>query len=343
MILDTDNRVVGVDYFGEAGLRAAQLEKLPHLQIVSIIYGSTLTADDIAYLSTLSGVSELNIGGLTIDPPVEIKSDLKPLEGMKGLEFVHLCKHDIKDDDLQFVAALPKLADIEFNGRGDGLYWQHSVTDQCADHLVKAKGLKGVWIDGYGPLTDNFLEKLTAGLPGLVGLHMGSPQLTDESLRLLATRCKHIEHLNMRSDRFTDNGIQHLVSAQRLQSLWLEADLLTGRCVEPIGQLKSLNHLGLSIRNISDEGVQALAGLKNLQILSLRKPELTDAQFAKFRGHDTLEVAYINGKSLSIDRTLETIAAMSSLRMLEVETGVLEPNELQKAVNRALSGRKPKP
>jgi uncharacterized protein (TIGR03067 family) len=46
---------------------------------------------------------------------------------------------------------------------------------------------------------------------------LNSPELTDESLRLLAARCKNLKSLSIASDHFTAEGLKHLDKLQNLE------------------------------------------------------------------------------------------------------------------------------
>src|SRR5690606_41674849 len=67
-------------------------------------------------------------------------------------------------------------------------------------------------------LSDKFVSTLTEGLANLEHLDLSSPKLTDESLRLLAERCKKLSGLVIGSDQFTDAGVRHLGKATDLRS-----------------------------------------------------------------------------------------------------------------------------
>ncbi len=337
-VYDDDHRVVSVGYHGSSGLRSAQLDQFPRLERVDISYGTVLTYDDIAYLSTLSNLAELAIGQDTIDTPLQIESDLLPLRNLKSLEFLHLCKHDIQDDDLRFVAALPNLRGLRFNASGELDSRRYSVTDRCADYLAQATTLEAVWVGGCWQLTDDFVSRLTTGTRDLMDIDLHSPHLTDESLRLLAERCKNLRCIDMGSDHFTDAGVKHLSSLKTLKQLSLASPQLTHACIESIAELEQLSSFGLTVPEITDEGVQTIAGLSELASLHLGGPPLTDSQFAMFRHHPTLESAFINGIQLSEQELLDTVGTIPNLMHLDVGRG--NPH-LQAVVKREMDRRKP--
>ena len=137
---------------------------------------------------------------------------------LKNLREVHLCIDALNDDDLKFIALLPKLQTLEFNA-DNGYDPVHEIpicTDRCADHLRSAKTLRSLVIHD-GKFTDKFVAEITQGLPGLEKLSLNSPDLTDKSLRLVAERCKKLKSLSIASDHFTAEGLKHLDKLKDLE------------------------------------------------------------------------------------------------------------------------------
>ena len=176
---------------------------------VTFIYGTALTAKEIDQLSRCTSLSRIVMGYAGVDSEfVEVEGDLLKLGRLKNLEEVHLNKDGINDDDLKFIALLPKLHTLEFNA--DNGYDNAPIcTDRCADHLRSAKTLRSLVIHD-GRFTDKFVAKITEGLSNLEVLSLNSAELTDESLRLLSERCKKLKSLSIASDHFTAEGLKHL-------------------------------------------------------------------------------------------------------------------------------------
>ena len=214
--------VVGVDYFGAAGLEQAKLHEYPKLESVHFVYGTEITRQDIRYLAKLKNLVELKMGFAGVDSEyVTVDGKLNELSKLKKLEAIHLCKQFMRDEDLRFIGDLPELECLEFNANTNG----HgkpgpTATDDCVKHLVKAKSLRDLCILGEVSFSDQFVKDLTSGLPGLEHLEIASDQLTDETLRRLGTRCKNLKWLNVSSKRFTDEGIDLLSQSNRLERLW---------------------------------------------------------------------------------------------------------------------------
>ena len=83
---------------------------------VTFDYGTALTAKDIDRLSSCTSLTRIVMGYAGVDSEyVTIEGDLLKLGRLKNLEEVHLCKDGINDDDLKFIALLPKIHTLEFN------------------------------------------------------------------------------------------------------------------------------------------------------------------------------------------------------------------------------------
>ena len=325
-----------VTYWGESGLRTGKLHDLINLHSVEIAYGTTLTADDLKYLASLEKIECIQIGQQIIDSPVKIVGDLSVLGKLKHLDRVHLCKQDIKNADLSFIASLPKITQLEVNADSDYAGGASTLTDDCTIHIGRAISLESVYIQGSGRLTDEFVSVISSGLPNLEHLNLRCPKLTDSSLEFLAKRCRKLNWLDLSSDQFTDRGIEQLSNAKNMEMLWIESNSLTSDCIESVASLHKLKHLELTVPTIADRHAEILANLKMLKIIALRQPPLSDEQFQMFANHPKLESGFLNGESMSIKNTLQTISTLPNLKHLDVGTGNAD---LQAAINQVLRKR----
>ena len=83
---------------------------------VTFDYGTELTAKEVDRLSSCTSLTRIVMGYAGVDSEyVEIEGDLLKLGRLKNLKDVHLNKDGINDDDLKFVALLPKIHTLEFN------------------------------------------------------------------------------------------------------------------------------------------------------------------------------------------------------------------------------------
>ncbi len=197
-------------------------------QSVTFDYGTELTAKDIDQLSRRTTITRIVMGYAGVDSEyVTIEGDLRELRRLKNLEELHLCKVGINDDDLRFIASLPKIHTLEFNA-DNGYDGAPICTDQCAVHLRTAKTLRKLVIHD-GRFTDQFVAKITEGLQNLEELSLNSAELTDESLRLLADRCKKLKSLSIASDHFTAEGLKKLDKLTNLETRTVSSPFLSKR------------------------------------------------------------------------------------------------------------------
>jgi hypothetical protein len=197
-------------------LPLSRLHQLPHLQNLTFPYGSKLTTNDLESLSRLAGIVEIEMGFAGIDSEyVTIEDDMLPLGQLKTLEVLRFCKDGIRDDDLRFVAKLPRLHTLEFNA-DNGHEGAPICTDKCAEYLCQARQLRHVVIYD-GQFTDQFVAALVRGLPKLETLQLNSPEFTDESLRLIAKHGKNLRALSIASDQFTEEGFKLLDTLSNLE------------------------------------------------------------------------------------------------------------------------------
>jgi len=333
---DKQERIVGLTYLGQGGLRQSAPKDVSSLTNVDISYGTTLTRDDIEFLASLQNIEELSFGGNLDDEYVAIEGDLSPLGKLKRLESVFLCKRNMHDRDLEFLRELPNLKALEFMA-GPNPFHENgsSVTDACAESIGQAKNLRWLEIYNGGKLSDRFIEGISQQLEELEHLHLGSDNLTDRSLQLLAKQCGNLKSIDLYSKQFTDQGVVFLASAKQLQKVWLECPLLTNESVSVLTELKDLRHLMITAPTVTNEVIEKVAKLPELQILCLRNTPLSDEQFTMFANHPKLESIFANGRNLTTENVLQVIATMPRLEHM-----TLAEAKAQISVTRFLAARK---
>ncbi|MCS7466945.1 hypothetical protein NZK35_09840 [Stieleria sp. ICT_E10.1] len=195
---------------------------------VTFDYGTELTAREVDRLSNCTSLTRIVMGYVGVDSEyVTIEGDLLKLGRLKNLKDVHLNKDGINDDDLKFIALLPKIHTLEFNA-DNGYDGAPICTDRCAEHLRSVKTLRSLVIHD-GQFTDKFVAKITEGLSNLEVLSLNSAELTDESLRLIADRCKKLKSLSIASDHFTAEGLKHLDKLNDLEERAVSSPALSKR------------------------------------------------------------------------------------------------------------------
>ena len=205
---------------------------------VTFDYGTELSAEELDQLSKSTSLTRLTMGYAGVDSEyVTIEGDLTKLGKLKNLVEVHLCKDGIQDDDLKFIALLPKLEVLEFNA-DNGYDGAPICTDKCAQHLTAAKSLRSLIIHD-GQFTDEFVTTLVKSLPHLETLSLGSADLTDASLQAISDHCKKLTSLSIVSEHFTADGLKHLDKMNQLKKRTVSSpELRKARNPKAISQLQ---------------------------------------------------------------------------------------------------------
>lgn len=310
-----------------------------NVEDVVYFYGEVIDADDFLELAKVKSLRGIAIGSMaSAVESAAIDGDVSKLGSLKQLESVSLNIEPVADDDLRFVSQLPRLTSIEvFVGGKDETVGREGpgCTDHCAEHLSKAVRLESLWISGGGELSDQFIDRLTAGTGNLKRLDLDSTVLTDESLRLLSDRCPHLEDLSLRSERLTDGGVRHLLRLKNLKSLEMDCRI----SAETVALMTTLREVMLHGCHVSDRGAEALANLRDLERLVLYGPKMTDEQFGYFRGHPALKAIILNGTHLTHDATLRVLESMPRLK----EVTFVGNEDLEQAAESALKQRAVEP
>lgn len=310
-----------------------------NVEDVVYVYGEVINADDFLELAKVKSLRGIAIGSMASSiESAAIDGDFSKLGSVKQLESVSLNVEPVADDDLRFVAQLPRLTSIEvFVGGEDESEGREGpgCTDHCAEHLSKAVHLESLWVFGGGELSDRFIDRLTDGTRNLKRLDFDSTLLTDESLRLLSDRCPHLEDLSLRSERLTDAGVRHLLRLKNLRSLNMDSRI----SAETVALMTTLREVVLHGCHVSDPGAEALANLRDLERLVLYGPGLTDEQFGYFRGHPALKAIILNGRHLTHDVTLRVLRSMPLLK----DVTFVGNEDLEQAAESALKQRAVEP
>jgi hypothetical protein len=102
--------------------------------------------------------------------------------------------------------------------------------------------------------------------PGLTSLYLADSDLEDEVLSHVA-RLENLVYLQAWGNRFSDKGVQQLVSLHRLEYLYLEEETLTAAAFEFTPALSRLKRLGLMDVPVTPEELFLLrARLPNVDV-----------------------------------------------------------------------------
>lgn len=195
-----------------------ELADIPNLTKLVFPYGTELNRKEIHNIAQIERLRAIEMGFPAIDSEfIIVQGSLDLLRHLKNMESFVLNKDLIEDDDLKFIAYLPKLQHLEFSA-DNGLNKGTKCTDKVAKYLVHAKSLRTLTIYG-GDFSDDFILSISKGLPKLETLKISSPKLTDYSLKFIALYCKNLKHLRISSENFTPSGEKYLSAIDSLEKM----------------------------------------------------------------------------------------------------------------------------
>lgn len=154
-------------------------------------------------------------------------------------------------------------------------------------------------------------------LPKLRSLRLGSSQVTDSDLQLLAELRMTLWSLDLHNTSVTDTGLEHLEGLTMLRSLRLQETEISDAGLVSLAQLKNLRELDISRTGITDSGLRRLSVLRNLQSLRLNVTPVTDAGLRYLKGLANLEELSLGGTRIT-DTGLEHLRRLTHLRSLSL-------------------------
>jgi internalin A len=169
--------------------------------------------------------------------------------------------------------------------------------------LANLAGLPIETLDvGYSLFTDGGFEHLSA-LPKLTTIAVGGNKVSDVGLNTLRTLTE-LRSLDLSGAQRTDSG------------LW--AAIITDRGVDSLIQLQNLQILNLRGSKVTDAGAGKLGKLQQLKELNLGDTALSAKGLGFLKDLPSLERLGLAGLSRLTDDVVDTLAAMKSLRWLDV-------------------------
>jgi hypothetical protein len=300
----------GVDWlelpagFTDAGVRF--LAKLDHLEFLRIneTRESPLTDEALKAVCQIRSLKELSIGGRRFTD-----DGIGMLAGLANLETLHIERPGVDNETLKQLAKLPKLRTLRWTDQSDvtlsGLNALNGLAgletlgtgEVYQDHkgldLSHLRNLKTLAVGMHWQTTrvgaetiytlDEFQNSDLACLSGLTELERLSlvgPGIGDEGLKHLASLTR-LESLSVGgSPSLTDAGLRHLVNLHRLDSLLIHDSRITERGLAHLYPLKTLRTLRIATSvPISKQAMVRLGTeLPRLQTLEFPQPEPTQTK-----------------------------------------------------------------
>ncbi len=177
----------------------------------------------------------------------------------------------------------------------------------------------------WPPKTEVSIQQLewVSQLKTLVSADMQDCGLTDEGLRLIAQN-NGLTELRIRSNAFTDAGLEHLQHLESLKMLWLEGAQISDAGLKNLAGLSHLEWLDVSETRITDKGIEPLLQLDALKNLDLDGAKVTDSAVRELKALPSLEYLYLRETGIT-DEALKALAGHKTLRILMVaNTGVTD-------------------
>jgi hypothetical protein len=215
-------------------------------RVLSVATTPEVPADaDLSALCNLPDLKRAGVGD-SIDPA----KTLSILGRCKSLREIRLFFRELRDDDLQYLTALPQLSHLKIQ------YGEYS--DKGLEYIGQIENLVSLDLE--------VLPTAVVG-PGLGYL----------------SRLGKLERLIVGESRITDAGVAHLLPVQQLRFLSLCETGVTDAGVATLAKLRNLRELDLRGTKITPKCLASLAEMKELRMVDLDYTSVRKADVAELR------------------------------------------------------------
>jgi tRNA A-37 threonylcarbamoyl transferase component Bud32 len=246
----------------------ARLARCVDVDKVSLQDQSVTSLD---WLAAFPRLSSLRIWGGSV--PESAVPSLGALKNLRALEF-SAYPQGVTPAGLHFLRELTNLEDIYFNAVGvtnEGLahlagakklkrlvLWATGITDEGLVHLHDLEQLEVLRL-GTNAITPSGLQGL-GELPALKELQLYGCPFDDADLRELMNwpYAKQLTSLSIGGTKITSQGVESLVNASSLRTLWLDDTQIGDDALPFLTQLASLSFLDVRNTRLSPRGVAEL-------------------------------------------------------------------------------------
>jgi len=220
---------------------------------------------------------------------------------------------DATDEDMQLLAKLPQLREVDVSGTditGQGLEWlantPHLETLRAYDldlddgdlhRLAKAVNLVSLGVMGNDKISGVGFRGLL--FPKLRELYLGDI-LGGKGLRFLADTCTGLERLQLDYAKISVEGARHIGKIKTLQTLSLRGSSVGDLHMAELAGLTNLRTLVLSETAVTDRGLKYLASATKLQELWVGRTGVSGEAATCFSKLSTLclEGEYVDDQSI---------------------------------------------
>jgi Leucine-rich repeat (LRR) protein len=338
----TDDLLAGVSDI--AGIGSVALRTAPKL-----------TADGIAKLASLRGVSRLSLSQSGVGDPMAA-----PFKAMAGIRELVIDEPNLTDAGLAFTAGLTDLEELDLRvgkpgqsgAKINGACLQYmrglkvlrkativgeSVDDVAMENLAEIKSIRELRLERVR-ITDNglgYLERLknleradilgapirgiglssVTGLSKLKSLHLDGCPISDGGLDRM--RGANIEDLSLAQAAVTDAGMKILAEMPSLHTLNLQDTKVTDAGLVHLARIKGLSDLNLSGTNILGSGLSHLKAKPDLERLSLADTLVGDDALGELAGCPNLSFLNLSETTIT-DVGLDKLQAVRNLRTVSL-------------------------
>ncbi|XP_052308716.1 receptor-like protein 13 isoform X2 [Populus trichocarpa] len=162
------------------------------------------------------------------------------------------------------------------------------------------------------------------GLSALKSLDLSANQLTGSGLKVLSSRLKRLENLDLSDNQCNDSIFSSLSGFSSLKSLDLSYNEVTGSGLKVLSsRLKRLENLDLSYNQCNDSIFSSLTGFSSLKYLNLSRNQLTGSSTGinSFQvlasGLRNLEELHLSDNKFN-DSILSSLSGFSTLKSLHL-------------------------
>ncbi len=147
-------------------------------------------------------------------------------------------------------------------------------------------------------------------------VRLSKATVQDEHLALLAN-FPNLDYLAVVVDAVTDQGISHLASLHKLDTLLLSGTSITDASLAVVANLPNLKRLYLDETAITDQGLAHLASMSSLNVLSLKGTRITSAGAVQLQSLEALQALFLDHTAVD-DAALPSLAQLPALSALSL-------------------------
>lgn len=277
------------------------------VQVLNIL-SPDLTDSDLRHIQGLKGLNELLLMG-NYQRPSPLRGEglryLRDIESLRDLRLHNTSIRDASFEYLQHHTNLEKLHLIgnrNFNGEG-------------FRYLKGLKSLKTLWILNT-PIEDSGLAHIQ-GMTSLEVLTLPGTKVTPYGLAHLQglTRLKYLTVPNST----TDEGLSMLKGLQALETLRIASNAITDEGLIHLQALRSLISVDVASRTLTGAGLAYLKNTAHLRELTLDIDSMSNASLSHLEGLP-VTVLYLTGNERVSDEGLGHIADLGTLKALYLDS-----------------------